>query len=95
MGPKINKMALQINKMAPKMKKSATSTSSRLGNLTAAHGWKVGAGNGPDVWGLEGELGGEVELLLLPLVVVGGHGGSHRVRGGGVHQAPGRASGHV
>ena len=40
-------------------------------------GWKVGAGNGPDVWGLEGELGGEVELLLLPLVVVGGHGGSH------------------
>ena len=56
-------------------------SSSRLGNLTAAHGWKVGAGNGPDVWGLEGELGGEVELLLLPLVVVGGHGGSHRVRG--------------
>ena len=61
----------------------------------APRGWKVGAGNGPDVWGLEGELGGEVELLLLPLVVVGGHGGSHRVRGGGVHQAPGRASGHV
>ena len=62
---------------------------SRLGTLTAAHGWKVGAGNGPDVWGLEGELGGEVELLLLPLVVVGGHGGSHRVRGG----APGTRQG--
>ena len=24
----------------------------------APRGWKVGAGNGPDVWGLEGELGG-------------------------------------
>ena len=68
-------------------------SSSRLGKLTAAHGWKVGAGNGPDVWGLEGELGGEVELLLLPLVVVGGHGGSHRVRGGWCtrHQAGPRA----
>ena len=64
-------------------------SSSRLGNLTTAHGWKVGTGNGPDVWGLEGELGGEVELLLLPLVVVGGHWGSHRVRGG----APGTRQG--
>ena len=52
-------------------------------------GWKVGAGNGPDVWGLEGELGGGVR---------GARGGSEGQegappgRGGhqgssGVHQA--------
>ena len=59
-------------------------------------GWKVGAGNGPDVWGLEGELGGGGEE--------GGQGGIRGSGGCTTRQrrapgeqwgAPGRAPGHV
>ena len=77
------------------MKNSATPSSSRLGNLTAAHGWKVGAGNGPDVWGLEGELGGGVRGGQWGIRGSGGCTTRQRRAPGEQWGAPGRAPGHV